>query len=555
MRLLAACVLALTTVQAFPQAISETMEVRVVNVDVIVVDAAGKPIQGLTRDDFTLLENGKKVDISNFYEESMSPALASAPPSSAAPSAAEDVTPDRRPRRVVVLFDESSMTPFERDRTLASLRRFLDSVIDSGDRAMVVTFNDGMTVMQPFTDDREKLGAAVDSLKGRSSQGWIASQHFPQLQRRIQQLIRDAEVEGEQPLFTAALSEVRLYADQEQRRNRRIILAVDSLVGSLAGLDGRKAVVMITNDVAQFPGREAFEFLEAVKSQFIGGEVHSPRMEAQQFNLGEEFKRMLNRANAAGVAIHTLQGAPASAQLASAEMGAAGGFDTVRGMLDGAREKENERLQTMTRIAAETGGTALVASTNIDGALDRIVDDLENYYSLGYRPAAGKGGVRAIEVKVRVPKARVRHRTALVDRNIEQEMQDRISTALNYPDTVVDTGLRITAGDVSEDATPRVQVPVTISIPTESLTLLEDGTDLVGTIGIYTGFLRRNGGISKIDVQQQSFRFPAESRNRRPSITLKMPADIDAQTHRMAVGIVDGPSQIAQLVVAELAGQ
>ena len=45
----------------------ETVDVNVVNVDVYVRDKKGNPIGGLTRDDFEILEDGRSVEISNFY--------------------------------------------------------------------------------------------------------------------------------------------------------------------------------------------------------------------------------------------------------------------------------------------------------------------------------------------------------------------------------------------------------------------------------------------------------------------------------------------------------
>src|SRR5947207_15911391 len=46
----------------------ESIEVRVVNVDVVVTDRAGNPVTGLTKDDFEILDNGKPQKIQNIYE-------------------------------------------------------------------------------------------------------------------------------------------------------------------------------------------------------------------------------------------------------------------------------------------------------------------------------------------------------------------------------------------------------------------------------------------------------------------------------------------------------
>ena len=46
---------------------SESMHVRLVNVDVLVSDKKGSPVRGLAASDFELREDKKKVKISNFF--------------------------------------------------------------------------------------------------------------------------------------------------------------------------------------------------------------------------------------------------------------------------------------------------------------------------------------------------------------------------------------------------------------------------------------------------------------------------------------------------------
>src|SRR5207247_6062324 len=48
--------------------LTETIDVKVINVDVVVSDKKGNAITGLTKDDFELFENGQPKVISNFYE-------------------------------------------------------------------------------------------------------------------------------------------------------------------------------------------------------------------------------------------------------------------------------------------------------------------------------------------------------------------------------------------------------------------------------------------------------------------------------------------------------
>ena len=55
--------------------------IDLVTVDVVVLDRKGEPLQGLTRTDFTVLEDGKPQQIREFQSVEL-PAFAPAPPPS-----------------------------------------------------------------------------------------------------------------------------------------------------------------------------------------------------------------------------------------------------------------------------------------------------------------------------------------------------------------------------------------------------------------------------------------------------------------------------------------
>jgi hypothetical protein len=73
----------------------EAVDVNVVNVDVYVTDKSGQPVTGLHRDDFELLEDGKRVEVTNF--EALTGKAAPAP--QAAPSPAPAAMTTAAPRR------------------------------------------------------------------------------------------------------------------------------------------------------------------------------------------------------------------------------------------------------------------------------------------------------------------------------------------------------------------------------------------------------------------------------------------------------------------------
>src|SRR6185295_19490137 len=119
--LAAVAALALSSSSLLAQApLSETIEIRVTSVDVAVVDRSGKPVPGLTRDDFELTESGKPQPITNFSEISEAPGAQTAA------------------RRLLLFLDDASLNPSARGEVFAALETALPALIRPGDEAMAV---------------------------------------------------------------------------------------------------------------------------------------------------------------------------------------------------------------------------------------------------------------------------------------------------------------------------------------------------------------------------------------------------------------------------------
>lgn len=82
---------------------TEIVEVRVINFDVVVTDASGNRVHGLTKDDFELFENDKPQEITNLSEFSTAPGTS-------------ETTEAAPVRHIVIFFDVLSTTTFERKR-------------------------------------------------------------------------------------------------------------------------------------------------------------------------------------------------------------------------------------------------------------------------------------------------------------------------------------------------------------------------------------------------------------------------------------------------------
>src|ERR1700685_2565711 len=146
-----------------------------VRIDVEVTDKSGKPIKGLTPEQFTITEDGKqqKVSIFSFQDiekmetvkaEDAKPIVVSidAPKS---PAATEAVSEQVRDHRMIVLFfDLTSMQTDDITRAHDAALKFVQKQMTSADLVSIVTFAARLTVWADFTNNRATLEKAVARL-------------------------------------------------------------------------------------------------------------------------------------------------------------------------------------------------------------------------------------------------------------------------------------------------------------------------------------------------------------------------------------------------------
>ena len=89
------------------------------------------------------------------------------------------------------------------------------------------------------------------------------------------------------------------------------------------------------------------------------------------------------------------------------------------------------RQEALRFLAADTDGTSVINTNNIDGALRRIVDDLSSYYLMGYYTTNIKldGRFRSITVRVKRPGATVRARKGYRGYTTEELSRGGVSPA------------------------------------------------------------------------------------------------------------------------------
>jgi hypothetical protein len=209
---------------------------------------------------------------------------------------------------------------------------------------------------------------------------------------------------------------------------------------------------------------------------------------------------------------------------------------------------------TMSAVADATGGFALSNSNNFDLAFNTIGNDLSSYYSIGFRAEGPRqDATRRLTVKLKSPRGlTVRTRQEFIEKSLLSEMSDAVGAHLFFPIARNDLNVRMTAGEAKSAPEERVDVPIDIKIPTESLSLVPEGTDLTGHFSTYIAFVRKDGAVSSVTRQEQSLRFPADSVKRRKEITVRTTITVDLHTEGVSVGVMDDLSHLTGFAMLKL---
>lgn len=385
----------------------DTMEVRLVEIDVIVTDREGKRVYGLSKDDFIVFEGKKQQAISNFTEyrddAGPLPAAAGAVQPSSRPS-------PRQPETLLILLDYLS-DRFYRAKVLEQLEKLLPRLMQPGDRVSVVYW-------QPHYDRAETIIDASTSLAAVSA----AIQRFGGV--NVPEAIDLAEGGTSLSAREAFLA-----------RFRRKTAAVQRLVTALGSSPGKKTMLYVS-DGFTLP-------------------VEIAQRQAARSMLDE----LTKAANAGGVTLYAVY--PVMPEFESKRAASASQYEPPQGNID---------LEALNRMTEPTGGLVDFGARSVETLGEQIAEDGASYYSIAYRARTdGRDRERSIVVKSRNPDYHVRSRRSSVEKSPETRARDALLTCLFSNCGVDDLRFTVQEGQPRRTGRDRWLLPLSLKIPTDQL--------------------------------------------------------------------------------------
>src|SRR5580658_8226727 len=426
---------------------------RLVVVDVTVKDKAGHTINGLKQSDFAITEDGQKQKVEVFEPQilTMEPEpppelkltdelkLPEAPTTTITFEAPGKVQYHDK-RLLVLFFDFSSMAVSDQLRAQDAALEYLTKSITKDDVVSVMLYTSTVNILTDFTQDRDILTDVIQGMPiGEATE--------------LAGLADTGACTGEDTgaAFVADQTEFNILNTDQK------LAALETVAKTLSNLPEKKVMVYISGGVSKT------------------GIDNQAQMEAS-----------VNALLKANVVMYPLDARGLMADPPGGGAGTAGSRGT--GAFNGSnynsqRATVNDSQETLTTLAADTGGKAFLDSNDLALGIKLAQQSMSSYYIIGYYTGNTKEDGKFRKIKVSLPgnpSARLEHRRGYyADKDWHkmngEDKEQQLKEAIAAGDPITDIPLALQV-DYFRISPTTYFVPVSVRVPGSVVELAAKGS-------------------------------------------------------------------------------
>lgn len=462
--------------------VAASADVTLVEIPVHVVGKDGRPVRGLTRADFDLFDDGRRVttfdleviDLEEFGRQTVTPDVP-------LPPAAQ--------RHFLLLFDLTFAQPINIARARRAAGDFVRNGMKNGDLGAVATIDveKGIRLVLTFTSDRDQLAAAVSTLALPSltsptadplsltvfNPAALGQMAASQTQAAQAQSTTDAEFA--ETLAALGQQQQRIFDSYTMGRVVSLSRELSQLARMLNSVRGRKNLIYFSEgfDAKLLSGVTGPEAGRQTGDNIVHGQY--ARVDSDERYGRSEIRKALEETfevfRKSDCVIHTVDVSGLAAEGKGAE--AASAADTTSTDRLGSRGRGRDSLFT---LAAETGGELFNNSNDVSGHLRKLQEQTSLVYLLSYTPTelTEPGRYHRLSVKVKAPGAHASTRSGFYEPRawsrmtpMERRLLAAQQIAWGLPRS--DIPARAIAMPFLAAAGQRARVPVILEVPGEAL--------------------------------------------------------------------------------------
>jgi VWFA-related protein len=512
--------------------LSETIVVPITNVDLVITDAKGNHVSGLAKSELELIENGVAREITNFSELRK--------------NGADESKGISAPvnRRILLVFDLNSLPFASKRQMVAAARKFVADNLRPNDRLAVVTAGNTLAKLTDWTNDAAAINRGLDAA-GLATGSAVEQREATE--KRLRQKIGESMEPGGRFSwsFSDLTTESRAFAQTSMNDVVQSISVMNAALQVFGPTTAKKVVVMAGGGLPIRPGGDIFEYLEILRQRASSGEFGkammdssknaAPLSDATQFDVTPQLRVLAQKAVRTGAAIYALD--PDMSRSSSGAVERQIASDNSSDFAAVA-----SRASGYQYLAGITGGIA-VLGMKAPEALEKVANDLDSYYSIGYRSAVTGDEPPKLEVRSKSG-YRVRYNFGGMQGSRDSVVEARVVANQMEAPSSNDLGITIVADASSLDGGAK-RVKVKVLIPVKNLKLIRDGDDMTGGINVFVSMGSADGSSSEVQKRTHELRLAASDMPEylKQELTYAVVLTLEPGRTQVSIGVMDQRSE------------
>jgi VWFA-related protein len=494
---------------------SAKIDVRVINVDVSAIDANGKTVTDLTRDDFEVLEDNQPQRITNLTVVSRPLPAAAAEPRSSANLQLR--------RRVILLVDNNYIDKTDRDTALRTVDEFVDGTFDGSYEWALGMIGQQLEIVQPFTTEKKAIHDAVAKIRKSAT-----TTYRDQMDRST----LDDSLFQQRGLDVTASFESR---ERTTRNSRSLANTARGLIDAthvFAATEGKKLAVLLTGSMDLHTDYNTFD--RGSDRELQDTKTANAKM----------IDAIVREANAANMSIHVVRVAPHQNAAPQHDVENRSSGRGLEGMnITGDSDIRDTSSGFM--IASGTGGLFLTSNLTRQ-SFDTIDSAAGSFYLLGYEPAHGEDRqYHRITVHVKRPGLRIIHRQGYLDLPADERLEQLLRLRISFLQPASALPVTMNVSDMKQ-ADGKPAIAALAAMPMTRITLLPKDGRYVGRVHVYLAIFDANGNNVGFHHKVQELSMTSAEHDR---------AVADAFRYRMNIRLDRGNFTVAMTMRDDLSNE
>ena len=398
-----------------------------IQIDVTVTDKNGKVVSGLGMNDFEVYENGEKQNLSGV--QFMAKSVGGATIGGNAPAAArpgegvttggpqKPVTPGSVRRTIAIVVDDLTMSFGSVYYARRALRRFVEQQMQPSDLVAIIRTTGSIGALQQFTSDKQVLLAAIDSIRWQplTSEVEALAPTGQTARETSERFVTESNVVAQRAGTDTSgrLDNTKVHESitQTKARDFNDLKTANPIQVGMYAQASIGAMRYVVQGMNQLPGRKMMMLFSD------GFDITQDATKSRSSVVFEMLQDLVEYANRSSVVVYSFDTRGLKSMSIQASDSTYEVIDGHRGQKEKLRTDEfKEKQDGLVYLAKQTGGQALLDSNDLNGGIQRSLEEQSGYYLLAYVPEAdsfdpSKRKFNKLEVKVKQPGLKVAYRS------------------------------------------------------------------------------------------------------------------------------------------------